>query len=346
MQVPPVLIFIFDVLVLSSDLITGKSIPVLVGIARLPIDQFLAGVILSMGAVSGVLFSHFSSWHVKETHRLGQANRLTQLFFSLFLSLALFLSLSRGIHYSRGVIMSIIPGFCVAAQTLPQRESTALVAFLLSFAAYCACMVTPVEASRNLGVVILEPIPHVLRGLNEASQEEDVAGVWETVLRALQLFVLGFYACVQHGLIRPIFGDKENVYASHHFARQRHYSLFVGLVSALIRVSVWYGACFVTNNTLRVMLENDLSRGGWDWVCCVLYSSALLYSACWTATQIREQLLPCFGLTSIPVRLKLLVWAMALAALYRLRDAQIAFALTTGLSLACIAVTAFTLKEW
>jgi hypothetical protein len=101
------------------------------------------------------------------------------------------------------------------------------------------------------------------------------------------------------------------------------------------------------NNTLHVMLENDLSRGGWDWAGCVLYSAALLYSACWTASQIREQVLPFFKLSgSVPARIKLLVAALALAAIHRQRDAWAMFGVTDGLAGLAVLVTALTLKEW
>jgi len=49
-----------DVLFVLSDLLSGKSIPVLVGIARLPVDQFLAGAVLSLGALAGALFSAYA----------------------------------------------------------------------------------------------------------------------------------------------------------------------------------------------------------------------------------------------------------------------------------------------
>jgi len=96
------------------------------------------------------------------------------------------------------------------------------------------------------------------------------------------------------------------------------------------------------------MLENDLSRGGWDWAGCALYSALLLYSACWTATQLREQVLPLAvcRVASVQGRLKVLVCTLALAALYRQRDAQLAFWLTAGLSALAVAVTGLTFREW
>ena len=76
----------WDVLCVGSELLTGKSIPVLMGIVQLPIDRRLAYLVLSLGAVVGTLFSVYASRAVTGMTTLGFSNRLVQLSFSLFLS--------------------------------------------------------------------------------------------------------------------------------------------------------------------------------------------------------------------------------------------------------------------
>ena len=349
MIVPPPLAFLTDFFVISSDLTTGKSIPVLVGITRLPIDRFLAGVVLSMGAAAGAVFSHYTARFCHGLHPLALANRFVQLFFSLFLSLSLLLSLSRGIHYDRGVILSIIPAFCVVFQDLPQRASTPWVAMLVSLVAYWYCMTVSVQTYETVQMPALKP-PTVLHGLIQDDPKAEAVGVWDVLQRAIQLFVLAFYACVQHGPTEIYFmveNDPDAVYASCYYGKHPHYALFVSLCSALFRASLWYSVVFFQNNTLHVMLENDLSRGGWDWGGCVLYSTALLFSACWTATQIRGQVLPFLHKAgTISREIKLLVGALAVAAIHRQRDAQGMFGVTDGLAGLALLVTAVTLKEW
>ena len=135
-------------------------------------------------------------------------------------------------------------------------------------------------------------------------------------------------------------------YVSHHHAIHWHYTLFVGLVSAWIRVCVWSSVCFFQDNHLHTMLENDHSRGPWDWFCCSAYMTTLLYSACWTATQLREQVLPRFSVfESAPVKLKLLACILALAALFRQRYPQAMFVATHALCLLSLATTMLTLKK-
>ena len=346
----PIHHFVTDVFVITSELLTGKSIPVLVGITRLPIDQFLAGIVLSMGAAAGALYSFYVLQAVSSMHRWSFTNRLIQLSFSTCLSLSLLLSISWGIQYDRGVILSIIPAFCVVSQTLVQRDSTAYVFFIASGLTYWYCMVTPIVTTQDFSSSPLptQQLPSILRGLNTDSPlEEEVIGVWDVLLRALQLFILAFYACIQHAPTQDYCASQHGTvtYASSHYTNHATYALYVNLFSALILVSVWYGVCFFQSNTLHVMLENDLSRGSWDWSCCAIYKTLLLYSACWTATQIREQVLPYFKLTAVTDRLRLLVVLLSLATLHRQRAPQLVlFPVASALSLVSLVVTAVTLR--
>lgn len=346
-----------DLLCIASELVTGKSIPVLVGIAQLPIDRRLAWLVLSLGAVIGTLFSVYSSRIVSGMTTLGFTNRFIQLSFSLFLSLSFLLSIARGIHYERGLILSLVPTFCVVTQTLPQHQMTALVVFLLSCVVLSRCL------SSSVGLPSSDPISGqgatVLPTLTGARRvEEESATVWEVVLRALQLFVLAFYSSVQHAPTQEYFhvGSRHHhlipsptrraVYASGHHAMHARYALMVGLVGAWVRVTFWYILCFYQDNTMHIMLENDHTQGPWDWSCCIVYMTALLYSGCWTFTQIREQVLPHLKLDLQPTgRLKVAAMVLALASLYRQRDDGSAiFMATNALTLVVLATTALTLK--
>lgn len=337
----------WDVLCLGAEILTGKSIPVLVGIVRLPIDRRFGWVVLSLGAVAGVLFSVYSSRVVHHKAALVYVNRLVQLSFSLFLSLSLLLSVARGIHYDRGLPLSLVPTFCVVIQALPQHQLVFLFSFLLS------CVVVTVCASTNVRMHSGTVVP----ALPQPVHDEDSVGVWETVLRALQLFVLAFYASVQHGPTRKHEDDsqphhhhhhalhkraKHPAYASTHHAQHMRYAILVHLISAWLRVAFWYA--LFHDNTMHVMLENDHSRGGWDWACCVVYMTCLLYGACSTLSQISGQVLPCLSLDSKAARLKLATLLLALAALYRQRDADALFLSTNVLALLSLASTALALK--
>lgn len=332
-----------DVLFVLSDLLSGKSIPVLVGIARLPVDQFLAGAVLSLGALAGALFSAYAGLTTDRGHALARWNRVVQACYGLFLSLALALSLARGLHYQRGVILSLAPAFCLVAQPLSRRESAALLAFLVFVPALAIGLSAPAPRGEGPPAVL----PTVLRGLNPSSPlEEEAQGVWEVLGRALQLFVLAFYASVQHAL--PAQAAEEGFQPSPALLALPVYAVFVGLVGALGRLCVWYLVCFVQDNALHVMLENDLSRGGWDWAACVAYTVVLLYAAAGAASQIREQLLPALLAEPAP-RLKFAAGVLALAALFRMRDPDALFVATSvlaGVSVATAGLTLESMPQW
>ena len=357
-----------DLMCLGSELLTGKSIPILIGIVSLPIDRWLACVVISIGAVSGALFSVYTS---RATHGLtiiGSVNRLIQQSFSLFLSLSLLLSIARGIHYDRGLVLSIVPSFSIVLFSLPTNRSPGIISFILSCVLLAVCTNTQIKTSNEDVFVhtlsVLQPSRHTIK--------EESIGVWQIVLRALQLFTLALYASLQHAPTQLYFGasegsvesqhhhhhhhhrvffqthrhheDESKGFASDHHAMDTHYATIVGLTSALLRVTFWYILCFFQDNTMHVMLENDHTRGGWDWGCCALYITALLFSASWTTTMLVEQVLPHFKLTSRVDRIRLVATVLSLAALYRQRDADALFITTNVMLVLSVGTTVLTLK--
>jgi hypothetical protein len=353
-----------DLMCLGGELLTGKSIPILIGIVSLPIDRWLACVVVSMGAVAGALFSVYTS---RATHGLtltGSINRLTQQSFSLFLSLSLLLSISRGIHYDRGMVLSLVPSFCITLFSLPPSKVPGIISFLLSCVLLAVCTNTRIRAS---DVDAFASTPRTLQAQSSTSLKEESAGLWQIVLRALQLFALALYASLQHAPTQVYFkaatgnGPRHLLhvhhhihhhnhhhgsegFASHHHSMDTHYAILVGLASALLRVTFWYILCFFQDNTMHVMLENDHTRGGWDWACCALYITTLLYAASWTATQLVEQVLPHLGLTSHVDRVRLVAAVLSLAALYRQRDADALFLSTNIMLVLSVGATVLTLK--
>lgn len=331
-----------DILFIGGELVSGKSIPLLVGITRLPIDQFLAAVVLSLGAVTGVLFSVYAGRAVNPRRPLAFFNTALQGCFSLFFTLSMTVSLARGIHYERGIILSLLPAFCVVAQSLPLRGSTYLISPLLVLFGFTYCMTVRAPAG-DAELAASFQLPSVLAGLNPSGTAEDEAvGVWGVLSRALYLFVLAFYASAQHLPTQALVPSPRAQLVSARYAHHAGYALLVHAVVCLVRLVVWFAVCFLQDSAMHVMLENDMSRGSWDWSCCVAYTVILLYSACWTATVLREQILPCLHLADQPSRLKCLTVVLALAAFYRQRNADVLLATGACLAGVSLAVAAAT----
>ena len=324
-----------DLLYVSADLISGKSIPVLVAVTRLPIDQFLMQLVFTLGAAAGAFYSVYALRPcslVVPPPRALLWNRALQTGFSLVLSLSLLLSVARGVHYERGVALSILPAFCLVAQTLPARPAApGLVSLLLTAFLLPVCMAIRIGADED------HARASVLRGLEQdyADPDAEALAVWSVLARALQLFVLAFYACTQHAPLQP-------GYVSRGFLTSPRYALLVCLISAWGRTVIWYLLSHFPDNALHVMLENDLSRGrGWDWAACICLTTILLYAAVWAASLLREQLPLGSG---EPAKLKLAVVALALAALYRQRDSTLLFVATSVCACLSILATALTLQ--
>lgn len=322
-----------DMLYICAEVLTGKSIPVLVAITRLPIGQGLAWISISLGAIVGTCFSVLASHRTHTMSLISFTNRLLQLSFSLTLSISLLLSIGKGVHADHGVALTVIPAFCVTLLAVPQRHSTALVSLLLSLCAFYVCtLMTTVDAGQKLSSLSLEQAMKKVHGKGTGQTTSAAAPVIaltlsEIIQRALQLFVLAFYACVQHAPTQVYFDTQHEegqrrschgrpVYASHHHANYTAYSFFIGLLCAWIRVGFWSVVCFLQDHKLHLMLENE-NPGDWSWACCATYTTALLFSACWTATQLREQVLPRFCIDSEPVLLKYFVCIFALSTALR-----------------------------
>ena len=333
-----------DILYICAELITGKSIPVLVGITRLPIGQGLAWTSVFMGAVVGTFFSIMAARRTHTMSLLSFLNRLLQLSFSLGLSISLVLSLAKGTHAVHGTALSVIPAFCVVMQALPQRHSTALVSFILCLTTLYVCtLISTIEDGKKTTSVSLEDALKNMRSVSvqppSATSEPVIAlTLAEIIQRAFQLFALGFYASIQHAPTQVYFDTKHQegvwdsswecqgrpVYASHYHASYASYSFLIGFVSAWIRVGIWSIICFMQDHMLHLMLENE-DPGSWSWICSATYTTALLYSACWTATQLKEQVLPRFCIEEETERLKFFVCIFAFATVFRQHDPAIMF---------------------
>jgi len=315
-----------DALFLSMDLVSGKSLPLLIGITRLPMDQLLACLVVSLGVMAGTLYSVYAVRRTPPDHPLVVWNGRAQSGFSLFITLSTVLAVARMIHYERGIILSLIPAFCVLNQPLPLKDSAFLVMFLLVAFLHHYCMTVPAPAGMTVddGDFLL---PSVLRGLNPDRPNEGMLGV---LGRVFDLFVLAFYASVQHLPAQHRL--------SYDYARRDGYALMVSLLSAWGRIFVYWGVCFFQDNAMHVMLENDLSRGQPSGLSCVFFTVILLYSACATASLLREDL----PMLDQQGKIKLFAVILALAALFRNRESLLLFRLTwgvTGLSLLAVGAT-------
>jgi hypothetical protein len=345
-----------DILFVCAELMTGKSIPVLVGITTLPVGQGLAWISVTTGGIAGTCFSAWAARQTESLATLSFLNRLLQLSSSLVYSLSLLVTIAEGVHSEHGATLVLVPAFCIVCQDLPQRPSTALVAFLLAWGTFYICgIMTAIDASvPGTAATLEEALSHSKLGyytsLHKTPEPALSMTLQEIVLRALQLFALGAYACMQHAPTQVFFdthykdAHSHPIYASTHYATHAAYSFFIAFFSAWLRVCVWTAVCFSQRNFLHLMLENS-EREHWDPLCCSAYSVTLLYSACWNAVQIREQIMPRFHANTKKAALKFAVLILTVATILHQHPPQLMFYSVYALTAVSILTSLTTMRQ-
>jgi hypothetical protein len=183
--------------------------------------------------------------------------------------------------------------------------------------------------------------------------EEQAQGVWDVVGRAMQLFVCAFYAGVQHAPIQVYHASKEEhkdasvEYCSPAMRGSARYAFLMLFLSGCLRLSVFFSVCVFQDNAMHVLLEG---ASGYEFnkacVCCLMVY--LLYQACWTLTQLREQVMPSLdqvGLHTPRSKVKMLVVCLALASFPLAEHAQVVFWVTNVLAGCAVLAACLTLRK-
>jgi len=335
-----------DLLCLSSELFTGKSLPALLVLAHRPLDRVPAVLALTVGALLGALYS---VWAAGVSSGLGRrpavafGNRALQLAFSAGLSLGMALQLARALAPDGGLLLALAPALCLCGRALPQRHSTPLLAAILALYAMYVGFITPADAPSGDRRAVADVLP--LADARRPAAERTL-DAWRVVGRALQLFACALYACVQHAPTQAYEATVDEhkrelvQYGSKRLHDDALYAACVAITAALLRLYTLVAACLFTGNAMHVLLEADR---GWraDRFCASAYMVALLYQACWTLTQLREQVLPQFRALRLDQprnQLKALVLLTVLASYAPARHVQ-AVCVATNALLGCSALT-------
>lgn len=230
-------LFFCDLNYLASDLVTGKSIPILIAVSTLPLDPNLLGTMVLLGVTLGSIVTLAQAWRPPATGLAGVLSgwgaRFVNHAFAAFLSLSFMLRVSTRV-YASGYTLSLIPAFCVVSQYVPERPSTPFTLLILSIALFWLGIAYEMDAPPTSapGTPELLAIHQAQRLLmtSQASQEdmsyqprrallalhrEDyhrphrkpstpvshaiVQSVWDSLRYSLLVVALSFYASVNHG---------------------------------------------------------------------------------------------------------------------------------------------------
>jgi hypothetical protein len=123
--------YLRDTSFLSSDLLTGKSLPVLVAISTLPLDPNLLGTMVLLGATMGALVNLRYAWSVITVHTVNWVAYFLHNLFSAFLSCSFLLHLAGRVR-NGGAGISILPLYVVLVQGVSESIDTCYVSLMLS----------------------------------------------------------------------------------------------------------------------------------------------------------------------------------------------------------------------
>lgn len=318
--------YLSDVMYLSSDLLSGKSVPLLYAAVNLPMDRNLLGTTVLLGVGLGTLWTLYQARRMQESSPLTWANRMLQLSFSCVMSFALFLKISPSLS------LSVVPLYVTSLLYVPDRQSTQFVLFILSAITFFLSMLYEVEQ--------VKPVPHPIYSAQRelmalpstegrdylARHHEEHNSVQHNLLYSIVVLLLSFYASVQHGSLDP----RKNL--SVEFIVNPIYSLWPAISAALLRAYAVMRVAWVHTNSLHLMAEGK-ERGA-----AGFFLSLLLFSAVWNGTLLTEQVLTYWPGDLFERRMRWTALLLSLGAAFLWEDAWLGY----GMAAACAGVSLVT----
>jgi len=351
--------FFCDFNYLVSDLVSGKSIPVLIAVSVLPLDPNLLGTMVLLGVFLGSLSTLAQAWQPPSAAVVailtGWGARFINHAFSAFLSLSFMLRISSHL-YASGLTLSLLPGFCVVCQYVPERPSTPFVLIVISVGLFWLGIAHEMEIAQPTPPLVgagahqrelMTSSSHarMLLQLHQGDRppshkhgrHEITQSFWDSLGYSLVIVVLTFYATATHGPVHSYGGgDEGNPYARRYMSVQylysRGYSLWPTLTAAMLRAYVYLRTAWLHGNALHLIYEAGVDARDISRVCVWLHLVVLLYSAGWSCTQVTEQVLTVFVGDKTQMRMKFTVVLMAIAYLFRWRDDWLGFWITLGVA--------------
>jgi hypothetical protein len=352
--------YLLDLNYLASDLVTGKSLPILVAVSTFNLDPNLMGVMViagvSLGAITTLLQAHhapslLTNWLLRGLNHA----------FAVLLSMAFAIRLCQAMHPD-GRALSLLPLFCVALQQVPERPSTPFTLLVLSIALFWAGILYefdfstahPVEAEvrqrrlmqerslmqqRRL-MALNHQNPHHHPTHHSDYQPAVTRSIPHSALYSLVVLLLAFYASAQHGPVACLADAQPTSrrrYMSAAFLANRYYAVWPTLSAALLRAYVYLRTGWLHGNPMHISMGDT---GNVSLFCAWLHLVALLYSAAWGVTQLSEQVLTLWPGDHRPRAAAAL---LALAYLFRWRDPWAGFLATLAIGALSLAVVGWDL---
>jgi len=338
---------LLDFLYLSSDCMSGKTIPVLYAITQFHLDPHLLGTVVLLGALVATVINVYKTSRPTSNIVFDCSMRFIQFSLSILLTMGLLARLMQQM-YTSGVFVATIPCFWVLIHALPEKPVTLQVMCCLTFALFYLSLIAsptvileytqnptdysvlanplldnPVVANSLLdNPVVDNPVLDHQRALLAMTRKEwrtmvkthsSSASTTQTVQNILPqciyILILTVYACTMHGPFYAYTGK----YCSPTLLVHRVYAVFICFLASVFRAYFIITIAWMQQNVIHLILERDtdLKFAMWLWI------HVLLLSANWNITQVSEQLLTLFNQDAQLVKIKYTITLFAVAYLFR-----------------------------
>lgn len=299
--------FIADMSYLCSDLLSGKSLPLLVAVSTFPVDPNLMATMLFAGCMFGGFLTYVQAQlaFYKRWITLGWFVRLVNHFFSGFMTVMFLFRVYMSMHASgSGLQLGVIPTAIILSMELPNKPSVPLVLLILSMMSlstsimhefdYVARSPAAHHAEHAQLMIAIENQHTVSRTLLAMSQrihshlfEYYDTPVHHSVAYSLAICLLSVYATVQHGDVSP------GVYISPTYARSGWYASVITCTATLLRTYVYLRVGWIHRNPLHLLFSRDktyvIPTSG---LCGFTQAVVMLFSATWNLSQFMGQMSP------------------------------------------------------
>jgi len=336
---------LLDFLYLSSDFMTGKSIPVLLAVTSFPIDPHLMGTMVLVGCLGGALVNWYRQSRMTSYVLLELLLRWVNLTLSCYFSI---LFIQRLLHLILPVggmgPIGTIPTFWVIlhgnlrntkGEMVSEKAATLWMLFLMSVSLFYLGLLWlhPADFSGTatpLSIGLETPLTHP-RGLLAMSRKDWATKYYPTkhegispihynphhqvhkevsssLPASLVILITSLYSTVNHGPFYQYTGKLCSPALLYH----RTYAFLADIFTALFRAYVILTIGWIHTNVIHLVIEGShyTSTGG----LAGIYLIVAMYSTQWNLTLLMHQVLTVFqGDPDGDMRFRYLVFLFALA---------------------------------
>jgi hypothetical protein len=298
------------------DILSGKSIPVLLAVTLYHLDPHLLGTMVLLGATVGTVINIHKTSKKPASDQIEWWFRIIHLSFGAWLSITL-LHRILGYMHPAGVLLATIPSFWVIIQPVPERPITLCFIFLLTMVLFYMSLIISPEMLIDSDTV--RQHQRQLQAINKYdwykshkiatySPPVDVHPVESALPGSIIILVLSTLSTIQNG---PLYNFTSK-YCSPSLLFNRTYSVFACIVAALFRSYIIITIGWMQHNILHLLLEGSQAIFWACWVWIVL----LLMTINWHVTHVSYNLLTIFKGNPNDFKLKYTIILFAIGYMY------------------------------